>query len=120
MEIRTVALAWMLTIAVSYFSLAIFAPTIGGDTPLIGTILYALLGLGFLIATILPYTPYKTVGRILQFVLGVILALGAVLSWTGVGLWNVPFPSIEIFQVSMAILNILTAVFAFSLALDTP
>lgn len=118
MNLRTIALAWMLTIAVSYFSLAIFAPTVGGDTTVIGIIVYTLLGFGFLFATMLPYTPYKTVGRILQFILGVILALGAVLSWTGVGLWNVPFPNVELFQVSMAILNILTAVFAFALAID--
>ena len=109
----------MLTTAVLYFSLAIFAPSATGDPPLIGALFYGLLGLGFLLATVLPYFPSaKTVARILQFVLGVILAWGAMWSWMGLAIWNVPFPNKEIFQVSMAILNVLIAVFAFSLALD--
>jgi len=120
LNLRSIALAWMLTIAVCYFSLAIFTPSATGDPPLVGAIEYGLLGLGFLLATVLPYFPSaKTVARVLQFVLGVLLAWGAMWSWMGLGLWNVPFPDKALFQVSMAVLNVLTAVFAFSLAIDT-
>lgn len=120
MNLREIAIAWMLTIAVGYFSLAILDPTITGDTTIVGAIFYGILGVAFLAAATLPYTPYKTAGRILQFILGVILALGAIESFISLAVWNVPFVNVEVFQVGMALLNVLTAVFAFSLAVEKP
>jgi len=131
------AVAWLLAFGISYIATAIFAPGIAGD-PVQGMIVYTVLGLVILAAVALRtftesqevsvslrkevkmdirvMSPIQNLGRVLLAVLGVIEVVGCVTSWSGVAVWNVPFPNKELFQMSMAFLDMLSAVFMFLLA----
>ena len=61
--------------------------------------------------------PYAGIGQFLLFILGLVEVYGGIASWCGLGIWNVPFPNIELFQVSMAFADLLSAVFLFYLAI---
>lgn len=135
------AVAWLLAFGISYIATAIFAPGVAGD-PVQGMIVYTLLGVAILAAVALrTFTesqevsvplkpgvkmrievegPRRNLGRVLLAVLGVIEVIGCVTSWTGVGVWNVPFPNKEVFQVSMALMDMVSAVFMFCLASAVP
>lgn len=58
------------------------------------------------------------VNAILLVVLAMLSVYSGVASWTGKAIWAVPFANKEIFQVSMAFLDLLGAVFMLDLALE--
>jgi len=114
MSLRDLAVAWNIMWALSYIFVAVVAPNISLDTP---ALFYVALGAVLLFCVLVQYLATDSLGRKLAslplITFGVIMAYGGVVSWTGAGLWNVPFANVEIFQVSMAFANLLSAVFLF-------
>jgi len=119
---------------ISYLAVAIVSPGIAGDS-LTGYVLYATIGMLLFIALGLYIIEepkveplpeglqrriyvhkYKNYGRAILFLLAVFEVFGGVASWTGASIWNVPFPNKELFQVSMAFADLLSAVFMLYLA----
>lgn len=119
MNLKTLALAWTLMWGLTYIMVALVAPNIALDTP---ALFYVFLGFFFLTTLVLRYVAYEKLGRTivrcLFFGLGVFEVVGGVMSWTGAGLWNVPFADVALFQVSMAFADLFSAVFLFVLAID--
>lgn len=99
----------------AYIATAIFAPQISGDT-FLGTVFYTILGI-VTISSVLIQKYDKTMGSIILFPLAVVGIYGGVASWSGIATWNVPFPNKELFQVSMAFGELVTAVLMLYLAL---
>ena len=112
-NLKVVTNAWLIAWAFAYLATAIFAPGIAGDV-LIGQILYAVVGLltiGSLALLRAQNTDLRNVGMVLLFVLALFSVYGAVASWSGLFVWNVPFQVKEIFQVTMGLMDFLGAVF---------
>jgi len=118
LNLRSIALAWMLMWGLSYIFVAMVAPEIAGDTALVGASSYAILGLLIFLAVILLDTKYEWIGKILFCILGAIMVFGGVTSWIGMAVWNVPFADKALFQVSMAFADLISAVFMFVLVLE--
>lgn len=119
MSLRKFAFAWNLMWGLGYIIVALSAPWIGGEEVTINIALYMALGIGILFSlTLLYLKKWYRVGRGILMILGVISVYGGIASWTGLTLWNVPFPNRELFQVSMAFADLLGAVFMFVLAID--
>jgi hypothetical protein len=119
MNLKTLAIAWTLMWGLTYIIVAFIAPNIALDTP---ALFYVFLG-AFILATLVTrYFAYnklsRSVVRCLFFGLGVFEVIGGVMSWTGVGLWNVPFADVALFQISMAFADLISAVFLFVLAIS--
>ena len=118
MVLKDLAEAWIIMWGISYIITAIVAPSIS-DAP---AILYGVLGAFILFMVLLKHLAYDKFGyRILAgafFGLGIAMVYGFVVSWSGAGLWNVPFPNKELFQVSMAFADMLSAVFLFLLGIE--
>jgi len=76
------------------------------------------VGVFVLIAVWLLFGSHATIGRMALFILAVFEVWGGVVSWTGIVLWQVPFPNKEFFQVSMAFADLLSATFMFTLCLS--
>ena len=110
------AVAWTIMWGMSYIVTALFAPEITGDTTLVGTLLFSILGTLILITLILLHTKRERIGKFLFGVLGCMMTFGGVASWTGLVRWNVPFVVVDLFQVSMAFADLISAVFMFVLA----
>ena len=127
-SLRKFAVAWTLMWAFAYIFTAVFAPYVGGED--VTTNFVTFLGLGaWMIISLALYsnkspcvnvsiTRSEIIGRIFLFWLGLIEVFGGITSWTGLALWNVPFPNKELFQVSMAFADLIAAVFMFYLAID--
>jgi hypothetical protein len=119
LHLKDFAEAWTIMWGLSYIMVALVAPKISGASDALS---YAILG-GFILFAILlseiadDQFGYYIVGGILSF-LGGAEVFGGVASWSGVAQWNVPFPNKEIFQVSMAFADLLSAVFLILLAID--
>lgn len=117
--IRQFAAAWVLMWSLSYIMVAIVAPFISDVAPLV----YGTLGVWLAFTLLLQHLAYDKLGRCIVRMLwvcnGVLMVYGGITSWTGVAVWNVPFPNKEVFQVSMALADLLSAVLMFSLALST-
>jgi len=104
--------------AFAYIVMALVAPQVGGGDTFINFVIYLGLGIWMIIALILyASSTVIVVGRVFLFILGLIEVFGDITSWCGIGVWNVPFPNKELFQVSMAFADLLSAVFMFYLAL---
>ena len=124
-SLERVAKAWLIAWGISYIATAAFAPGIGGSS-VEGAVVYSLLGAAILAAVAcrtytaharaLVPSPIWIVGRWLLAILGLIEVIGCVASWTGLSMWNVPFANKEMFQVSMAAADLISAVFMFLLA----
>jgi len=118
MNLKDLAEAWTIMWGLSYIITSLVAPRIS-EVPQIG---YGVLGAFILFMVLLIHLADDKLGyHILAgvfFALGVAMIYGGVVSWTGVGLWNVPFPNKELFQVSMAFADLLSAVFLFILGLE--
>jgi hypothetical protein len=100
----------------AYIATAIFAPQISGDS-FLGTVFYMILGVAT-IASVLVHIFSKTMlGPLLLLVLAIIGIYGGVASWSGIAIWNVPFPNKELFQVSMAFGELITSVLMLYLTL---
>ena len=118
MDLKTLAISWTLMWGLTYIIVAFVAPNIALDTP---ALFYAFLGAVFLFSLAMRYIVSNKLGRIFVrcafFSLGVFEVIGGVMSWTGVGLWNVPFADVALFQISMAFADLISAVFLFVLAI---
>jgi len=118
MNLKDLAEAWTIMWGISYIITALVAPSIS-DTP---AILYGWLGALILFMVLMMHLAYDKVGyrivAIVFFALGIMMTYGGVVSWTGAGLWNVPFPNKDLFQVSMAFVDMLSAVFLFLLGIE--
>lgn len=119
MGLRTLAVAWNVMWSLSYIVVSLIAPDISLDTP---AFLYTMLGVVLFVVLILSYIATTLTSRIvvsaMLSILGVLMVYGGIASWAGVGLWNIPFANIELFQVSMAFANLLSAVFIFYIVID--
>ena len=116
------AICWLLMWGMSYIATALFAPEISGDLVL-GAISYSFLG-SVLIALVVARSFRNNLLtfsgwwiRYGLFALALVATYGGILSWSGVAVWNVPFPNKELFQVSMAFGNLFSAVLMLYLAL---
>lgn len=112
-NLKVVTTAWLIAWAFAYLATAIFAPGIAGDV-LLGQILYAVMGLIIIVSLALlraQNTDFRNVGMILLFVSALFAIYGAVASWTGLAVWNVPFQAKEVFQATMGLMDFLGAVF---------
>jgi len=112
-NIKAVTNAWLIAWAFTYLATAIFAPGIAGDV-LQGQILYTSMGLLILVslAVLRAQNPdWRNYGMVLLFLLALMAVYGAVASWSGLFVWNVPFQAKEIFQVTMGLMDFLGAVF---------
>lgn len=117
---RKFALAWLLMWALSYFAVATLAPGVGGTSERVGAALYTLVGGLILIALTLTVTQspmLRGTGKLMLLVLGLFEVWGGVASWTGVSIWNIPFANKELFQVSMAFADLISAAFMLYLVL---
>lgn len=103
--------------SLSYILVAIFAPSISDIHPLF----YGILGVWLAFMLLLDHLAYDKLGYFIVSVLwvfnGTLMVYGGVTSWAGLAVWNVPFPNKEIFYVSMAFADLISAVFMFVLAL---
>jgi hypothetical protein len=104
----------------AYIVTAFIAPNVSPDTP---ALFYGIFGGLILFCLLLQRLGNDKVGdaitRCLWCALGAIEVFSGVASWTGYGLWNVPFPNKELFQVSMAFADLISAVFMFVLATES-
>lgn len=107
---------------IAYITTAIYAPSIGGD-PSLGSAIYSALGSAIIVLVIIrafKHDPTEFLSywvRVLLFVVALIEIYGGIASWTGLAVWNVPFANKEIFQVSMAFADLVSAVLMLYLAL---
>lgn len=130
--LKRFAIAWLVMWGLSYIIVGIQCPQIAGGDPYIGALTYEVLGAAILLSIMacLLRTSFlvgglmveparvRSIGHVALFVLGVIMVYGGIVSWAGVAVWNVPFDNKEIFQVSMALANMLSAAFMFLLAFN--
>ena len=118
MNLKTLAIAWTLMWGLSYVAVAFVAPNIATDT---SALFYFILGAVFLLGIVALYITDNKMGQLvirgLFFGLGAFEVIGGVASWTGAGLWNVPFADVALFQVSMGFADLISAVFLFVLAI---
>jgi hypothetical protein len=118
MDLKDLAEAWIIMWGVSYIAVALIAPSISDVSP-VG---YGVLGGFILFCVFMKHIAYDRLGYLVMagafFALGIAETYGGVVSWTGAGLWNVPFPNKELFQVSMAFADMLSAVFLFLLSFE--
>jgi hypothetical protein len=118
MDLKDLAEAWTIMWGLSYIMVALVAPSIS-EVPALG---YGVLGFFILFMAFLTHIAYDKFGYDVLagafFALGIAMVYGGVVSWTGTGLWNIPFPNKELFQVSMAFADLLSAVFMFMLGLE--
>lgn len=118
-SLSKIAAAWNIMWGSAYICVAFIAPEIFGDIDF-GVVACILLGILILIAVCLLYAnmPFRQVGKFLFIILGTVEVFSGVASWTGVVRWNVPFVVVELFQVSMAFMDLISAVFMFVLVLE--
>lgn len=115
-----IAAAWLLMWAFSYLAVAMMAPWIGGDDQNLSIEIYALMYV-WIVVTLTAYAhepKLRTASRISLYIMGIVSTFAGIASWTGVAVWNVPFANKELFQISMAFADLISAVFMFLLALD--
>lgn len=115
-ELRRFAVAWCLMWSLSYVVVAVVAPGISD----FNNIVYASLGAWILLSLVLSYLVHDRFGRVIIrvmfFAQGVLMVYGGVTSWAGLAVWNVPFNP-EMFYISMAFADLLSAAFFFVLAI---
>lgn len=118
MNLKDLAEAWIIMWGISYIVVALVAPSIS-NVPAVG---YGLLGFFILLCILLMHVAYDAFGYHVMagafFALGIAMTYAGVVSWSGAGLWNVPFPNKEMFQISMAFADLLAGVFLFMLSIE--
>ena len=114
--------AWLIAWALAYIVAGIAAPQISGNV-LEGQILYLIMGvlllapLAMLESIELPgFDPdrehtVRTLATVLLIALAFVSLYSAVASWSGMFVWNVPFPDKSLFQVTMGLMDFVGAVF---------
>ena len=109
--------SWILMWALAYLACALLKPDVFEGVPHpYGASAMLAMSAGMLAGLFLVgrEDPSRTVGRILLAAAGVLEVAGGVASWTGVIRWNVPFEDRGVFGVSMAVLDLVSAVFLFA------
>ena len=118
MNLKDLAEAWTIMWGISYIITALVAPSIS-EAPAFA---YGVLGAFILFTVFLMHLAYDKLGYHIMagafFALGITMTYGSVVSWTGAGLWNVPFPNKDLFQISMAFADMLSAVYLFLLGIE--
>jgi hypothetical protein len=109
-SLKKLAISWTAMWALSYIVVAFEAPSISDVSP----ILYGLLGVILLVMSMVSAVEPEeaTVNGILSLVylfIAHLMVYGGVTSWTGTFIWNVPFEEKELFQVSMAFADFISA-----------
>jgi hypothetical protein len=119
LNLSDLAEAWIVLWGISYILTAVLTPNISKASPF----LYGALGAFILFIVVLNHVAYDNLGYYIVAALFLAMALsmvyGAIVSWTGLGLWNVPFPSKEPFQISMAVFDMISALFMYLTAQKT-
>ena len=116
------ALCWLLMWAIAYIVTTIYAPSISGD-PFLGSVMYSALGSAIIVLVIIrafKHDPTELLSycvRLLLFIMAILEIYGGITSWTGLAVWNVPFANKELFQISMAFADLVSAVLMLYLAL---
>lgn len=116
------ALCWVLMWGIAYIATAIYAPSIGGD-PLPSSVIYFALGSVLIIVVLIrafKHDPTELLSycpRVVLFVIALLEIYGGIVCWTGLAIWNVPFANKELFQVTMAFADLVSAVLMMHLAL---
>jgi len=110
--------SWILMWAMTYIVVPFVAYNILPQTPGWFYEVYGWLIVATLMCLAFRNPKIKTVGSLLLFILVVLQVESGVQSWTGAAVWNVPFASKEIFQVSMAFADLVAAVFMIWLLLS--
>jgi len=117
-SLKSLAASWNVMWGISYIIVALVAPSISE----IPSIIYALLGGAIIVFVAWTYISLDFTGRfflsLTLFFLAGLEVYGGVTSWTGVFLWNIPFTNVEIFQVSMALADFISAAFFILLVID--
>lgn len=105
-------------VAFSYVATAVLVPQISGADLAITLLTYIGVAIATGVAIIFYYVKsLRGVAQITFYILAILMTFSGVASWSGLSLWNVPFNNVEIFQVSMALFDMLTAVAMFTLAI---
>ena len=120
-NLTKIASAWTAMWTLSYFAVAALAPNVGGDTPLIGIFTFGLFGVLLVVAMALSlfgYNLWQRAGQVLLWGCAGVSMISGVASWTGVAIWQVPFASKEVFQVTMAAMDFIGAFFMTLLAIS--
>jgi len=129
--LRKFALAWLLMWAFAYVAVAIIAPGISGEDSQGRTIylvsrgrtIYLAMGVAVIGTLALlergTHKQTKMLAKILLLALAIIEVFSGIASWSGVAVWNVPFANKELFQVSMAFADLISAAFMFYLILQS-
>lgn len=114
-----IALAWTTMWGISYILTALIAPTISLDT---SPWFYGFLGAIILIGVFAKMLAHDAIGFAVIGAfftnLACLMVYGGVASWAGLSIWNVPFLNKELFQVSMAFADFISAAFMMVIAFD--
>jgi hypothetical protein len=113
-KMRDFAVAWNVMWGISYIMVAILAPAVSN----VPAFAYVFLGAVLLFCVLVQYIAADQLGRNLAALplifLGGLMVWGGVDSWTAAtGYWNIPFANLELFHVSMAFADLISAVFLF-------
>jgi len=122
-NVERFAYAWILCWGLMYIWTAIADPNISGGDAILGAFLYGGFGVFILVgAEFRARGLYKNNKALRKagssmLVLGTLVEiLSAVLSWTGLAIWNVPFSNKEGFQISMSFMDFISSVLMLLLA----
>lgn len=128
-NLKSFALMWVLMWATTYIAVAFIAPTVGGTFNNIYMCLYGVLLTLCVVGQFLVNGKHVNVFRNFEiflsraskiglFVFAIAEVIAGVMSWTGALRWNLPFPNTEIFQVSMAFMDLVAATLMFVVVFD--
>lgn len=110
--------SWILMWGTAYLACAIVAPDIFDLPVLYSRVLLIAVGAIMVYGLYLANSQYTaTAGRAILFIMGVEETFGGILSFSGSIMWNVPFADKALFNVSMALAELVAAMFLFNRAL---
>ena len=119
--LRKLIYAYLFMWGLAYLVVAFVDPEVSGFNVAVSALTYALVGtvliVGLFFRWLEKYLDFH-VGRAILAVLGTIEVYAGVVSWTGLSVWNVPFASKELFQVSMAFADLISATLMFYLVIE--
>lgn len=107
-NLKKFAVSWTVMWAISYIIVAVVTPWVSTLSP----IFYVVLAVVMIVISLLAAVDHKHLVLAMAFMgSAVLMVYGGVTSWTGAFIWNVPFASKELFQVSMAFADFVAAAF---------
>ena len=107
--------------ATTYIAVAFVAPTVGGAFNSTYMLLYGVLLMACVAGQLLlknQKTKLVKASKIGLFAFAIAEAIGGVMSFTGALRWNLPFANTEVFQVSMAFMDLAAATLLFFVVFD--